>query len=253
MNAQSIIDTRVALQTIQNFYQCPEHTDLLKESSSKWEYEFQPYNFLMTDSLRIDSQIKRELDKAVNSNQKIVDSGFLKAINAYYFNIDGVIYLQCMDFGLFEDGLIQKRSLTPIPLRQIELEEKILTVQLCEPLESMVKDFKGAKMLLVATLSEIRALKILRVDNDIQISDCGQKILTDGQVTQITQFKKNNRIFYGGKQVNITELKLSDNIYDRLKEFFNNGPKKLRKEQHMDSVFSKMIPEFFKFGDRKEV
>ena len=108
-------------------------------------------------------------------------------------------------------------------------------------------------MLLVATVSEIRALKIVRVENDIQISECGQKIQTDGLVTKITQFKKNNRIFYGGKQVNITELKLSDNIYDRLKEFFTQGTKKLKKEQHMDSVFSKMIPEFFKFGDKKEV
>ena len=53
--------------------------------------------------------------------------------------------------------------------------------------------------------------------------------------------------------MNITELKLSDNLYDKVKEFLAGGNKKLKKEAHLDSVFSKLIPQFFNMGSQREV
>jgi hypothetical protein len=46
-------------------------------------------------------------------------------------------------------------------------------VELCEPLESLSAEYKGAKMLLVATLTEIISYKVIRIDNDLQIGEAG--------------------------------------------------------------------------------
>jgi hypothetical protein len=65
--------------------------------------------------------------------------------------------------------------------------------------------------------------------------------------------ERNGRVFFGGVEGKIHELELKSNRIEFL-SFFTNENKRLKKNNLQDeSFFMKLLPQFLKFSDRKEV
>ena len=68
-------------------------------------------------------------------------------------------------------------------------------------------------LLIVATAVEIKAFVVKKNerDNKLTLLDTELRIAVDNIVSKIIQFNKNGRVFYGGSDGHVNELKFEDN------------------------------------------
>jgi hypothetical protein len=93
----------------------------------------------------------------------------------------------------------------------------------------MKKGFE--KLLIVATVTELKLFTIKRGDRDNKIGliDTELSISTDKQlISKIVQLNKNGRVFYGGSEGHVNELKFED-TYLNLLSIFAQDKRKLKR------------------------
>ena len=73
-------------------------------------------------------------------------------------------------------------------------------------------------------------------------------------VSKIVQCKKSGRVFYGGNNGHVYEVKVEDTSPFDFKAFISGEKKKLKhKDLQADSIINKLLPSFLKFTQNKSI
>lgn len=102
------------------------------------------------------------------------------------------------------------------------------------------------KVLLVATASEIKAYTFKRNNRDsrIEVLDSNLSLPAENyHITKIVQMKKNGRVFYGGANGHVNELKLEPTSKFDIIPFLSGERKKLKKKDlESENLIVRLMP-----------
>lgn len=112
------------------------------------------------------------------------------------------------------------------------------------------------QLLLVATAVEIKIFIIKKNERDNRLTLLDTELHTavgKNLVSKIVQLNKNGRVFYGGGDGHVNELKFEDNSLNLLSIFANSKKRVKKNDLQEESILARLIPSFLKFSEKKQI
>ncbi|CDW87945.1 UNKNOWN [Stylonychia lemnae] len=239
----------------------PLKNDIALVNSRGLQFEYQPLQYIVANQQQLPPEIQTMIgiqyhESDIERRNIISDIGIFETLQVGYYFQNQNLYMWPYAFpGRYEVG--QQRFSNLNKIRAESFDQAITCVAVCEPLPEMLLEAQENKILIVSTAIELIIFTIKRdkETNDIQMNRTNYKIPTDGDmVEKIAQFKKNNRIFYGGSEGHINEINLKSNKLDQFLENISLAKKKLKRNDYSAGSFlEKLLPSFIVDRSRKKI
>jgi len=228
---------REALVLMSEFLEIDEkYVDLVKELEllpDKGAYLFGPKELIQKTTLKIPSIILTQYNS--KKDRKFCLSGIWPEIHRVFITLDSKLFL--WNF-LNPDDIIE------IEPCQYPIESILLTSPPINLLHILPANIKF--VIWIATEIEIR-LYALETEPNISLINTEFYISSEGDRINKIIKTPNGRIFYGGIEGNLHELK----YHEKNSWFYGSRTGKMVKKDHTGSWLKSLIPSIFSFGTRK--